>query len=75
MLAQADGDDQTRAVGDQTAGRVGFFLRVDDFDDSYARMRAAGVEFLTQPRDEEYGRIVVFRDIAGNRWDLLGPVA
>ena len=75
LLARADGDDQTRAVGDQTAGRVGFFLRVDDFDQSYSRMQAAGVDFVTQPRDEEYGRIAVFRDIAGNRWDILGPVA
>jgi predicted enzyme related to lactoylglutathione lyase len=51
---------------------VGFFLRVDDFDATYARMRAAGVEFLGEPRAEAYGRVVVFRDIAGNKWDLLG---
>ncbi|NUR71241.1 MAG: VOC family protein [Hamadaea sp.] len=73
LLAQADGERQYAAVGDQLAGRVGFFLRVDDFDAAYARMTAAGVEFLTQPRDEAYGRIAVFRDIAGNKWDLLGP--
>ncbi|NUT08466.1 MAG: VOC family protein [Hamadaea sp.] len=73
LLAQADGEQQSAAVGDQAAGRVGFFLRVDDFDSAYARMTAAGVEFLTQPRDEAYGRIAVFRDIAGNKWDLLGP--
>ncbi|NUO60939.1 MAG: VOC family protein [Hamadaea sp.] len=73
LLAQADGERQSAAVGDQVAGRVGFFLRVDDFDSAYARMTAAGVEFLTQPRDEAYGRIAVFRDIAGNKWDLLGP--
>lgn len=73
LLARADGDDQVAAIGDQHAGRVGFFLRVDDFDASYQRMHAAGVEFLTEPRTEPYGRVVVFRDIAGNRWDLLGP--
>lgn len=72
LLARADGQVQKRGVGDQFAGRVGLFLRVDDFDASYARMRAAGVEFLTEPRDEPYGRIAVFVDIAGNRWDLLG---
>ncbi|MBT8206664.1 MAG: VOC family protein, partial [Acidimicrobiia bacterium] len=55
------------------AGRVGFFLRVDDFDATYQKMVAAGVEFVTQPRTEDYGRIAVFLDIAGNRWDLLGP--
>ncbi|MEZ5227532.1 MAG: VOC family protein [Acidimicrobiales bacterium] len=73
LLAQADGDVQRAIVGEQTAGRVGFFLRVDDFDAALARMRAAGVELVGEPRSEPYGPVVVFRDIAGNRWDLLGP--
>jgi catechol 2,3-dioxygenase-like lactoylglutathione lyase family enzyme len=74
LLAQADGPRQAAAVGNQVAGRVGFFLRVDDFGAAYERMTAAGVEFATEPRDEPYGRVVVFLDVAGNRWDLLGPV-
>lgn len=73
LLARADGERQAAAVGDQVAGRVGFFLRVDDFDDAYERMVAAGVEFLAPPRTEPYGQVAVFLDIAGNRWDLLGP--
>ena len=73
LLARADGERQSAAVGNQVAGRVGFFLRVDDFETAYQRMRAAGVEFVTEPRDEPYGRLAVFVDIAGNRWDLLGP--
>ena len=73
LLARADGERQAAAVGDQFAGRVGLFLRVDDFDAAYARMTAAGVEFFGEPRTEAYGRVVVFADIAGNRWDLLGP--
>jgi catechol 2,3-dioxygenase-like lactoylglutathione lyase family enzyme len=73
LLAQADGQDQAAAVGNQVAGRVGFFLHVNDFDAAYERMTAAGVEFVTVPRTEPYGRVVVFLDIAGNRWDLLGP--
>ena len=73
LLAQADGERQASAVGDQVAGRVGFFLRVDDFDELYARMVAHDVTFVTDPRDEPYGRVAVFVDIAGNRWDLLGP--
>ncbi|HEY6522319.1 MAG TPA: VOC family protein [Solirubrobacteraceae bacterium] len=73
LLARADGERQSGAVGDQFAGRVGLFLRVDDFQAQYDRMRAAGVEFVAEPRDEPYGRVVVFLDIAGNRWDLLGP--
>ncbi|HJP80714.1 MAG TPA: VOC family protein [Pseudonocardiaceae bacterium] len=75
LLARADGETQAAAIGNQHAGRVGFFLQVDDFEASYQRMRAAGVEFLGDPRTEAYGQVVVFRDIAGNRWDLLGPAA
>jgi catechol 2,3-dioxygenase-like lactoylglutathione lyase family enzyme len=73
LLARADGERQTAAVGNQAAGRVGFFLRVDDFDASYQRMVSAGVEFVTAPRPAPYGRVAVFLDLAGNRWDLLGP--
>ena len=73
LLARADGARQAAAVGNQAAGRVGFFLRADDFGAAYQRMTAAGVEFLTVPRAEPYGQVAVFLDIAGNRWDLLGP--
>lgn len=75
LLARADGSEQRRAIGRQFAGRVGMFLRVEDFDTAYARLLAAGVEFLSEPRDERYGRVAVFADVAGNRWDLLGPQA
>ena len=75
LLARADGDHQAAVVGDQFAGRVGLFLRVDDFDGSCARMQAAGVEFVGTPRAQPYGRVVVFRDLEGNKWDLLGPHA
>jgi catechol 2,3-dioxygenase-like lactoylglutathione lyase family enzyme len=73
LLARADGHDQRNAVGGQFAGRVGLFLRVDDFHEAYERMTSAGVEFLKPPRTEPYGRVAVFADVAGNRWDLLGP--
>jgi catechol 2,3-dioxygenase-like lactoylglutathione lyase family enzyme len=75
LLARADGDEQARTVGNQHGGRVGFFLRVDDFAAWHARLIAAGVEFLGPSRREPYGQVAVFRDIAGNRWDLLGPRA
>jgi catechol 2,3-dioxygenase-like lactoylglutathione lyase family enzyme len=71
LLARADGERQAAVVGHQTAGRVGFFLEVDDFDAAHRRMTAAGVDFLEDPRAEPYGRVAVFVDIAGNRWDLL----
>jgi catechol 2,3-dioxygenase-like lactoylglutathione lyase family enzyme len=73
LLAQADGERQRARVGDQLGGRVGHFLHVDDFDAQYERMRSHGVVFDEQPRHEPYGPVVVFRDIAGNPWDLLGP--
>jgi catechol 2,3-dioxygenase-like lactoylglutathione lyase family enzyme len=73
LLARADGDHQRPVVGRQFAGRVGLFLRVDDFDAAYARLIDAGVTFVTAPRPEPYGKVAVFVDIAGNRWDLLGP--
>lgn len=73
LLARADGEHQRSRVGDQFAGRVGFFLRVDDFEMTHARMIAAGVTFVSAPRSEPYGQVAVFLDIEGNRWDLLGP--
>jgi catechol 2,3-dioxygenase-like lactoylglutathione lyase family enzyme len=74
LLAQADGVDQASLVGGQVASRVGFFLRVNDFDQTFERMVSKGVEFVTAPRTESYGTVAVFLDIAGNRWDLLGPL-
>jgi catechol 2,3-dioxygenase-like lactoylglutathione lyase family enzyme len=74
LLARADGERQAAAIGQQWAGRVGLFLRVDDFEAAHERMVSTGVEFVTSPRTEPYGRVAVFLDIAGNRWDLLGPV-
>ena len=71
LLAQADGEEQTQAVGKQWAGRVGMFLVVDNFDVEYERMLAAGVDFMAQPRVEDYGKVVVFKDLWGNKWDLI----
>jgi catechol 2,3-dioxygenase-like lactoylglutathione lyase family enzyme len=73
LLARADGDQQASVVGQQFAGRVGMFLRVDDFEAANQRLVAAGVQFVSPPRDEPYGRVAVFLDLEGNRWDLLGP--
>ena len=73
LLARADGDEQLATVGVQFAGRVGLFLRVDDFETTYQRMKAAGVQFVRPPREEPYGKVAVFLDLEGNRWDLLGP--
>lgn len=71
LLARAANDTQRRRVGDQTGGRVGFFLETDDFAGDHRRMQAAGVRFLEGPRQEAYGRVAVFEDLYGNRWDLI----
>lgn len=71
LLARADGEHQRTAVGNQFAGRVGFFLRVDDFEATYERLKGAGVKFAGEPRREPYGSVVVFHDLEGNKWDLL----
>lgn len=71
LLARAVNDDQRPRVGDQTGGRVFLFLETADFDSSYARMVAGGVEFLEVPRHEPYGTVAVWQDLYGNRWDLL----
>lgn len=73
LLARAKGEDQHARIGDQTGGRVGFFLHTDDFARDHARMTAAGVTFLEEPRREPYGTVAVFQDLYGNRWDLLQP--
>ncbi|QGZ51558.1 VOC family protein [Streptomyces sp. QHH-9511] len=73
LLARAKNGEQASRVGDQTGGRVGFFLHTDDFARDHARMTAAGVRFLEEPRHEPYGSVVVFEDLYGNRWDLLQP--
>jgi catechol 2,3-dioxygenase-like lactoylglutathione lyase family enzyme len=75
LLARADGAEQEAAVGAQVAGRVGFFLRVEDFDAVYGRLVAAGATFVRQPSDQPFGRVAVFEDLAGNKWDLVGPAS
>ncbi|MEV8306538.1 VOC family protein [Streptomyces flavidovirens] len=73
LLARAKDDAQLARVGGQTGGRVGFFLHTEDFARDHARMTAAGVRFLEDPRHEAYGSVAVFEDLYGNRWDLLQP--
>ena len=73
LLAEASTETQRARIGDQTGGRVAFFLHTDDFARDHARMRAAGVIFREEPRHESYGSVAVFEDLYGNRWDLIGP--
>jgi catechol 2,3-dioxygenase-like lactoylglutathione lyase family enzyme len=71
LLARAADERQRAAIGAQAGGRVAFFLETDDFAADHARMLAAGVRFLEEPRTERYGTVAVFEDLHGNRWDLL----
>lgn len=71
LLAQASTESQTQAIGNQTGGRVFLFLQTNDFWRDYESMKAKGVKFNEEPRVEEYGTVVVFQDLYGNKWDLL----
>jgi catechol 2,3-dioxygenase-like lactoylglutathione lyase family enzyme len=73
LLAKAKKSEELAAVGNQHGGRVGFFLEVKDFDAAIERLRAANSDFDEEPRHEPYGKVVVFRDLYGNRWDLIEP--
>jgi catechol 2,3-dioxygenase-like lactoylglutathione lyase family enzyme len=73
LLSRAVNDKQREAVGNQTGGRVLFFLHTDDFDSDYEAFRSMGIEFTEGPWDETYGRVAVFKDLYGNRIDLIGP--
>ncbi len=73
LLARAVTPEQRQAIGNQSGGRVFMFLVTDDFDRDYGRMKSRGVRFTEEPRQEDYGRVVVFLDLYGNRWDLIGP--
>jgi catechol 2,3-dioxygenase-like lactoylglutathione lyase family enzyme len=75
LLARADGAAQSGRIGDQTGGRVGFFLHTDDFERDHAAMVAKGVRFIRAPIHEPYGLVAVWEDLYGNRWDLLQPAA
>jgi len=73
LLAKAEGAEQTARIGDQTGGRVGFFLETDDFVRDYAAFSARGLIFRETPRHESYATVAVFEDLYGNLWDLLQP--
>ena len=75
LLARADGEAQAARIGDQTGGRVGFFLYTDDFERDHAAMAGKGVRFIRPPTRHPYGVVAVWEDLYGNRWDLLQPAA
>jgi catechol 2,3-dioxygenase-like lactoylglutathione lyase family enzyme len=72
LLALARSEPQLSLIGKQMGGRVGFFLNTDNFDADYERMKACGVHFVEEPRYQEYGTVIVFEDLYGNRWDMIG---
>lgn len=72
LLAKAANDEQKSRIGNQTAGRVFLFLETDNFWNDYHRLRQNGVEFITEPVEQPYGTVVVFKDLYGNLWDFIG---
>lgn len=73
LLAKASTEEQKRNVGNQTGGRVAFFLYTDNFDRDYEKMKLSGIEFTEEPRSEVYGKVIVFKDLYGNKWDFIQP--
>lgn len=73
LLARAANAEQDAVIGNQSGGRVFLFLHTDDFQADYDHMEAYGVEFTEEPREEVFGRVVVFKDLYGNKWDLVQP--
>ncbi|NIA71223.1 VOC family protein [Pelagibius litoralis] len=71
LLARAVGERQRAVIGEQGGGRVWLFLETTDFDTDFSRMQDVGIRFETEPRDEPYGRVAVWTDPWGNRWDLI----
>ena len=73
LIARAEGENQLASVGNQTGGRVGFFLQTDNFERDFTEWTARGVKFRELPRHEVYGTVAVFEDVYGNTWDLIQP--
>jgi catechol 2,3-dioxygenase-like lactoylglutathione lyase family enzyme len=71
LLAKASNEEQKKSIGNQTGGRVAFFLYTDDFERDYLFMKTAGVNFLEEPRKELYGMVAIFQDLYGNKWDFI----
>lgn len=71
LLAKASKEEQEPFIGNQTGGRVFLFLNTDDFDRDYRDMKESGIEFVREPKEQEYGKVAVFKDLYGNLWDLL----
>ena len=71
LLAKAANDTQKAAIGNSTGGRVGFFLYTTNFNETYNAYSSRGIEFIESPRQEAYGQVVVFKDLYGNKWDLI----
>ncbi len=73
LLSKAVDEIQAAAIGKQAGGRVLFFMHTDNFDSDYENFRSLGIEFTEGPWDDSYGKIAVFKDLYGNRIDLIQP--
>jgi uncharacterized glyoxalase superfamily protein PhnB len=73
LLAKADGENQKKFVGNQTGGRVFLFLTTDNFERDFMNLKKQNIKIVRDPSDEVYGRVTVFEDLYGNKWDLIAP--
>jgi len=73
LLAKAANENQILSIGNQTGGRVGFFLFTDDFWRDFNKMTQRNIHFIREPSEFDYGTVAVFEDLYGNKWDLIQP--
>ncbi len=71
VLARPSNPEQAAFIGNQTGGRVTFFLGTDDLQRDYDNMIARGIKFVREPEVQPYGAVAVFEDLYGNLWDLV----
>ncbi len=75
LLAKATDEEQLKSIGNQTGGRVFLFLHTDNFDREYQNLQNHQIAIIREPKNEAYGRVLVFEDLYGNLWDLIEPLA
>ena len=73
LLAKAANEQQAASVGNQTGGRVFLFLYTDDFKRDYEKMKSRGIHFVVEAHDADHGKVAVFEDLYGNKWDMIEP--
>jgi len=74
LLAKAKNEEQESRIGNQTGGRVFIFIHTDDIERDYKNLTKHNVAIVRGPITEDFGKVIVFQDLYGNKWDLIQPL-